>query len=115
MKKTNFDDALRGVTEFLQGLIADKLDINRLHIEVLGVCPKIIAEASYEDEDDNYDIHREIGYRTRYWNAEKQVFEYSELKKTYWCHTESMTKGYFTDVVVTEEEFKNLFDDGENA
>lgn len=115
MNKINYQDALMGLTEFLQELIADKLDVNRRHISVTTIYPEIVAEVDYEDEEMNLDTYYEVKYVERYFNKETKGWEYGEEKTMYWCHTESYADHDFTDVILTEQEFENCTNDGENA
>lgn len=104
MNKVNYEDALRGLTEFLEELIADKLDVNRRHITVTTIYPQIVAEADYEDEDMHFDTCYKVEYEVD-----------GDEGTMYWLHTESMTTHEFSDVILDEREFVNWTNDGENA
>ena len=104
MNKVNYEDALRGLTEFLEELIADKLDVNRRHITVTAIYPQIVAEADYEDEDMNFDTYYKVEYEVD-----------GDEGTMYWCHTESMATHGFSDVILDEREFVNCTNDGETA
>ncbi len=110
---TNYENMLLGVKDAIGEMVADRLDINRFHINMLSISTDIALEVSYDDEDGTYDTYREITYQTRYFNKENNNFDYGEVTTAYWCHTEDHN-GDFSDVVVTEEEFENIINDAED-
>lgn len=109
MEKVNYSNSLFYLKNFLKELVADRIDVNRHHVEIMSI-GNIVAEVFYEDEDDNIDAYYRITYRTRYFNEEKKNFDYGEETVMYWCHTESTVNGDFSDVVVTEDEFDNIME-----
>ena len=111
--KANYENMLLSVNYAIGEMVADRLDINRMHIVMLSISTDIALEVSYDDEDGNYDTYREITYQTRYFNKENNNFDYGEVTTAYWCHTEDQN-GICSDVVVTEEEFENIVNDAED-
>ena len=105
--KNNYEDALRGLTEFLEELIADRLDVNRKHITVTAIYPQIVAEADYEDEDMNFDTYYKVEYVERRFSEADKKWVDGDEGTMYWCHTESMVTHDFSDVILDEREFEN--------
>ena len=79
MRKVNYEDSFSEVVDFLKNEIADMLDVNSKHIEVLSV------EVEGSDEFyENGDIAtvRKVEWRTRDWKEGEPV--YGEKRASAW-------------------------------
>ena len=96
----NYENALCGITDYLREKVADRLDVNRNHITITKVAAETFWELESEEE---YQCARMFAYRE----------DASEDSWMVWYHQEKDT-GYFRDLVMTEEEFKAGFDNGDD-
>ena len=111
MKKINYEDLAYELRQMLENLIADELDVNRMHIDVIQVGLLPVAEFTDEEDIDYFEEYHLVIYNTRYWNEKKKNFDFGEPEIMYWVHTEDSDGS--SDVVIDEMEYKNRVEDTE--
>ena len=103
--RTNIENALYAIKDYLQDLVANFLDVNREHINILSVDTDIIGEDIYDWSQD--EAYYSFLYQYR---KDKRTLDYDEPKEMVWQHIESpnYTDGYI-DRVMTPEDYNQLF------
>lgn len=115
--RTNIENALYAIKDYLQDLVANFLDVNREHINILSVDTNIIGEDIYDWSQDEDDALEEEDSETYYsftyeYRKDKRTLDYDEPKEMVWQHTESPNyKNGYIDRVMTPEDFNQLFQD----
>lgn len=114
--RTNIENALYEITDLLQNKVADYLDVNRQHIEIVSIGTNIVGEDYYDWSEDPNDAcegtqsETYFSFMYRYRDNLKEL-DYDEPEEMIWQHIEgSDYVDGFTDKVMTIEEFGALFD-----
>ena len=117
MKRQNFEDALYFIKDNLQEMVADYLDVNRQHIDIMFVDMNVCGEDYYDWSKDPYDTFEggqsEAYYMVcyRYRNNLKTLV-YDEPQDIVWQHIEGPDyMDGFTDRVMSVADFDKLFED----
>ena len=113
MKKFDYEEALNSVSEMLQDKVADYLDVNRQHINILSIETEICGEDCIdwdEDEEDaaegeEFETYRRILYQYR---EDIRNIDYKEPECIVWRHIEGENRLF--DEVMSVEEFEKLFE-----
>ena len=111
-KNTNYEDLLFEIREMLEGLVADKLDVNRRHIDVRSVELHPLVVLTCDTDPDFCETYYHVIYRTRYWNEKKKEFKYGEPADMVWVHNEDADGVY--DCACTMEEYNSRMEDCED-
>ena len=118
--RTNIENALYEITDLLQNKVADYLDVNRQHIDIVSIDTNIVGEDCYDWSEDPNDACEDTQFETyfsfmyRYRDNLKEL-DYDEPEEMIWQHIEGSdyTDG-FTDRVMAIEEFEALFEKKKN-
>ena len=116
MNNTNYGDFLWAIKDMLQDKVADYLDVNRQHIDIVFLGTDIIGEDCIDwdaDEDDAAEgFDNETYYSFSYsYRKDIKTTDYEEPVDMVWQHTESEEYGTVCDRVMTFDEFDKLFED----
>ena len=111
MNKIDYTQALQAVEDMLQGLVADYLDVNRKHIQILFIDVPLCGEDGYdwdmnpEDamEGTEWEEYRMFTYQFR---EDTRTLDYGEPVDMIWRHIDERN----FDSVMTEEEFDTLIE-----
>ena len=114
--RQNTEKMMYEIKDTLQDLVADYLDVNRQHIEILSIDTHVCGEDYYDWDKDPYDAFQgaqsEAYYMVtyRYRNNLKSGV-YDEPNDMVWQHIESpnYTDG-FVDRIMSVERFDELFE-----
>ncbi len=114
MNKTNYEDYLCGIRDMLQNKVADYLDVNREHINIVFLGTDIYGEDCIDwdaDEDDAMEgMESETYYMFSYaYRKDKRFLDYEEPVDMVWRHIEGDERVF--DEVMSEQEFEKLFED----
>ncbi len=114
MNKKDYEDYLRSIRDMLQNKVADYLDVNRQHIRITFVDTDAIYENMWkeleEGEPDWFETYYPFCYQFR---ESINNGDYGEETNMVWQHTYTndalFNNESYQDVVMTDEEFDNLF------
>lgn len=104
MKQIDYEKLFWELTSMLEEKVADRLDVNKHHINVTLI-GSLAGEHFYDDDDCGETSETFYPFLYRYRKSLKNL-EYEDEVLMYWQHVESDEGDY--DNVLTEEEFNNL-------